>query len=96
MTGPRGKVGGPDARPPRRDTKGWPEVACPSCGAWVVWAEITKADGKPGRVPLDPRPPVFLVSRTGQGVRAAQGREGENRYLVSHFTTCKNPPTRSS
>lgn len=94
MTGPRGRVGGPGARPPRQDTKGWPEVPCRSCGMTVVWAEITKADGKPGRVPLDPKPPVYLVSKGGQGTRAQQEREREERYMVSHFVTCKNPPTR--
>ena len=78
----------------RPELHGWREVPCPSCGRTIVWAEITKQDGNPGRVPLDPKPPVFLVSRTGQGVRARQGRDGEDRYMVSHFTTCPKPPTR--
>jgi hypothetical protein len=76
------------------EKNGWKEVPCPSCGKTVVWADITKADGKPGRVPLDPKPPVYLVTKDDQAVRADQKREHEARYMVSHFATCKNPPSR--
>lgn len=83
--------GQPSERP---ELNGWREVPCPTCGATVIWAEITKADGKPGRVPLDPRPPIWVVTKDGQGKRVPQKRTDERRVLVSHFTTCKNPPTR--
>ena len=71
---------------------GWEESPCDYCGAPVVWAKITKADGTPGRVPLDPKPPVYLMTKEGEGRRVAQSREGEKRVLVSHFATCKRIP----
>lgn len=72
---------------------GWDEKPCPSCGATVLWAKITKADGTRGKVPLDPKPPVYVIDRDGEGKRPAQGRDGDRRVLVSHFATCKKPPT---
>lgn len=72
---------------------GWEETACGTCGATVVWARITKENGEPGKVPLDPKPPVYAIDRDGHVARrVAQGRERDRRVLVSHFATCKNPP----
>jgi len=34
---------------------------CGGCGKAIIWAAITKADGKPGKVPLDPVPPVYRL-----------------------------------
>lgn len=73
---------------------GWEEPECRYCGKPVVWAAITKEDGEPGRVPLDPKPPVYLVTKDGVGRRVAQGREGEKRVLVSHFATCTRIPAK--
>ena len=73
--------------------------ACRGCGKPVLWVAIIKADGKPGRLPLDPRAPVYFVGgRTDpDGVPCASKANGlrdplvENplpEAYVSHFSTC--------
>jgi hypothetical protein len=43
---------------------------------------ITKADGKPGTVPLDPAAAVYELNESGlQGTRT-------HNAMVSHFITC--------
>ena len=74
--------------------KGWEEERCPSCGARIFWANITKQDGERGRVPLDPKPPVYVVKRDHEGKRVPQKREDDRRVMVSHFATCKRPPKK--
>lgn len=58
------------------------EEVCRGCGARIIWAK-NPATGK--MIPLDPRPPVYLV--TEEGAMRANGKEGE-AYYVSHFATC--------
>ena len=41
---------------------------CGGCGKPIIWAAITKADGKPGKVPLDPAPPVYRLPESGDVV----------------------------
>jgi hypothetical protein len=70
-----------------------PTTPCKGCGHLIVWG-VTE-EGK--RIPLDPRPPVYLVSYNGEehittAVRAngeeAPKLESEATFMVSHFATC--------
>jgi hypothetical protein len=69
-----------DSDPREGDTTG----TCRGCSRPVVWAEITTKQGKPGRVPLDARAPVYQV-HPGAGAQAVRL---EGAY-VSHFATCQ-------
>lgn len=53
---------------------------CRGCGREIVWA-ITE-DGK--SIPLDPRPPVYIVSMVGEERRAERVKDS----MVIHFATC--------
>jgi hypothetical protein len=58
------------------------------CGVTIVWA-VTESGA---RVPLDVRPHVYEVERTGVGPVARKMdsfKPGErNGYAISHFATC--------
>ncbi len=59
--------------------------ACRGCGKPIIWA-VTE-EGK--KIPLDPRPPVYLMQIVlkddiATGVNAVR----DERYAVSHFATC--------
>ena len=55
---------------------------CEGCGRPIIWAETE--DGK--RIPLDPRPAVYMTTGFSGGttVRAERTKEA----LVSHFNVC--------
>ena len=63
---------------------------CKGCGKPIVWG-VTE-DGK--RIPLDPRPPVYLAVDEGDRVLAERAGPGQNfmgqalAHYVSHFATC--------
>jgi len=63
---------------------------CRGCGREIVWGRTV--EGKP--IPLDPRPPIYLVTRQdGKMALCAQVREGKrdgvlSGHMVSHFATC--------
>lgn len=65
--------------------------ACRGCGKDVVWARLP--DG--GKIPLDPRPPVYEVSEVteadpnnpGQVVTVTTATRAPGK-MVSHFATC--------
>lgn len=60
---------------------------CKGCGKPIVWARTP--DGK--RIPLDPRPPVYLWSanETEDGYACFRADKTESTaYFVSHFATC--------
>jgi len=70
-------------------------VPCKLCGKPVIWAETP--DG--GKVPLDPRPPVYRAIDALEGPVQAEHlkpspsslfRANEIAYFVSHFATCAN------
>jgi hypothetical protein len=60
---------------------------CRSCGREIVWAETQHG----AKVPLDPKALVFSVLEVGNKLIAVKpgGLHGE-RWLVSHFATCKD------
>lgn len=60
----------------------------PKCGKPVIWAAITKADGTPGKIPLDPKPPCYeIVGTGGMPTDGAMARRAPNAF-VSHYATC--------
>lgn len=65
---------------------------CQGCDRPVIWVAITKKDGKPGRLPLDARAPVYLVDTVHgyPGARIQEATRAPGAY-VSHFATCKKP-----
>lgn len=78
-------------------------VPCKGCGKPIVWAEFHKEDGSRGKVPLDPRAPVYYVRGTladgaqfvarADGIERTAGKPTGNRgptAYVSHFATCPN------
>lgn len=70
-----------------------PTTLCkgPGCGKPVIWAAITKEDGTPGKVPLDPRATCFEV--VGSGAAGPSGGVNARRApqaYVSHFATCRD------
>ena len=60
---------------------------CQGCGREIVFANIITAEGKPGKAPLDPRPPVYRIRQDDRGEVFG---EREKDCLVSHFATCPN------
>ena len=65
---------------------------CQGCDRPVIWVGITKKDGKPGRLPLDARAPVYQVEPLDPIIdrRMQTATRLEGAY-VSHFATCKKP-----
>lgn len=59
----------------------FPESRC-KCGRPIVWAKNTQS-GKP--IPLDPRPPTYVVTKEQDGGVLAHRAE---TVMVSHFATC--------
>ena len=59
------------------------ESYCRGCGKLIVWG-LTR-EGK--RIPLDPRPPIYLLMDTGTDGVMVEKTE-QHRYMVSHFATC--------
>jgi len=58
---------------------------CKGCGKPIVWARVDDEHG--GAVPLDPRPPVYIVNVLSSGdVRCV--RAARESFMVSHFATC--------
>lgn len=62
-----------------------------SCSALILWAEIIKRDGSPGRIPLDVRGAVQVYKLNEDGT--AQRAKG---YYVTHFATCPDANDFSS
>ena len=50
---------------------------CKGCGKPIIWG--TDPEGK--RIPLDPRPPVYMVEPSGKCRRVSNA-------MVTHFATC--------
>ena len=72
---------------------------CRGCGKPVLWVAITKADGTIGKLPLDPRAPVYFVGgRSGPDGSPCATKANKDRdpliqdplpeAYVSHFATC--------
>jgi hypothetical protein len=53
----------------------------------MMQVAITKADGKPGHVPLDPRAPVYAITVSDQDGTPTDAVRLRAAY-VSHFATC--------
>ena len=60
----------------------------PNCGRPVVWATVRRDDGTPGKVPLDPRAPVYEVTGAGAARAGSYVAERRGTAYVSHFATC--------
>lgn len=69
-----------------------PTTPCRGCGKPIVFADIKRADGAPGKVPLDPKG-VCYVPRGMFGTITAERVEGA---MVSHFATCRDASKFSS
>lgn len=54
---------------------------CRGCGKPIVWAD----DGHGGKLPLDPRPPVYAVAYDAAGNAQATRHV---TAMVTHFATC--------
>lgn len=69
-------------------------VPCKGCGKPIVYAQITKADGTSGTVPLDPSAPTYFVHVQGETITAARANgptvqeSPTDPVMVSHFATC--------
>jgi len=68
-------------------------VPCKGCGKPIVWATLAEGDEITSkRVPLDPRPPVYVLQDGVPGEGALCRRVGKAgtaiELLVSHFATC--------
>lgn len=58
--------------------------SCRFCAKPIVWANGTLASGAPGRLPLDPRPPVYVARRQGDQVECVRDKEA----MVLHHAVC--------
>lgn len=61
-----------------------PTSPCRFCQKPIVWSEGTLASGAPGRLPLDPRPPVYVTDLRGDVVVAVR----DVNAMVLHQATC--------
>jgi hypothetical protein len=61
------------------------EPRCAGCGKPIIFAHITRTDGKPGVIPLDARAPVYEVHTDEFGERFGKRM---TTAFVSHFATC--------
>ena len=61
-----------------------PTTDCRGCGKPIVFADVTKADGAPGKVPLDPKAPCYSATEMFGTVKA----ERAPGVFVTHFATC--------
>jgi len=65
-------------------------VPCKGCGKPIMFARTS--DGK--TIPLDPRPPVYLVTENADGATCDRIGPGQSLFghpmatMVSHFATC--------
>ena len=57
-----------------------PTSLCRGCGKPIVWAK----DPTGKAIPLDPRPPVYLVTSEDDEARCVR----QPNSMVSHFATC--------
>ena len=61
---------------------------CKGCGKPIVFVAVLKEDGTSGRVPLDPRPPVYMVTVTEEPGGTPLSAIRIKDAMVSHFATC--------
>ena len=61
-----------------------PTTPCRYCQKPIVWSEGTLANGAPGRLPLDPRPPVYVAQLKGDTVVCERTADA----MVLHHATC--------
>ena len=57
---------------------------CKTCGKAIVYADIVKADGTPGKIPLDMVAPCYRIKSDGDVVVGERAQD----VRVSHFATC--------
>lgn len=63
---------------------------CCRCGKPIEWGVLTDKHGKIARIPLDPRPPVYMmavVASDGLPDTVVRWRGGR----LSHLATCRTP-----
>jgi hypothetical protein len=63
-------------------------AVCRGCGKPIIWG--VTPEGK--RIPLDPRPPVYVVDYSAEAkefvARLVPLEDGVRTHMVSHFATC--------
>ena len=60
------------------------------CGKEMVFVEIVKRDGSPGKVPLDLKATVYEVTQVDEKGVPTFATRADKKYAVSHFNTCMN------
>lgn len=67
------------------------KVPCELCGKPIYFGAITKSDGKPGHIPLDPVAAIYDLHEGGEArrVQVPAPGEGEIGTFVSHWNTCR-------
>jgi len=63
--------------------------SCKGCGKEILWG--VTSEGK--KIPLDPKPPVYVVSKNTDGSILAERFKGA---YVNHFITCPDREQFSS
>lgn len=58
---------------------------CKGCGREIIWAKSKESGAK---IPLDPRPPVYVYAKTPEGGMECWYPLAPS--AVSHFATCPN------
>jgi hypothetical protein len=60
---------------------------CKGCGKPIVFVAAVGVEGKRGLHPLDPRPPVYVITVWDQDGTPTEAIRMNTAY-VSHFATC--------